>query len=59
MIAQVKVFILCNVNLCVKHFPIFHMSRTLVEDREMIASSEKICPRKGENANNQNWKGKS
>ena len=33
IIAQVQVFILCNVNMCVKHFVIFHTSRTLVEDR--------------------------
>ena len=37
IIAQVQVLIMCNVNLCVKHFVIFHTSQTLAEDREMIA----------------------
>ena len=31
----------CNVNLCVKQFALFKTSRTLVEDREMIASLDK------------------
>ena len=33
IISQVKVCILCNVNLCVKHLVIFHTSLTLLEDR--------------------------
>ena len=43
IIAKVQVFILCNVNLCVKHFAIFHKGQTLVEEKEVIASLEKIC----------------
>ena len=35
IIVQVKFCILCNVNLCVKHFAVFHMSQTIVEDREI------------------------
>ena len=38
IIVEVKVFILCNINMFVKHFALFHTSRTLVEYREMIAS---------------------
>ena len=33
--------------MCVKHLEIFHTSRTLVEDREMIASLEKSRPSRG------------
>ena len=48
-----------NVNLFVKHISLFHMSRTLVEDKHKIASFEKDLPNKGKYANNQNWKGKN
>ena len=30
---QVQIFKLCDLNLCVKQFSIFHMIRSLVEDR--------------------------
>ena len=46
-ISQVEVFILCNVNLCVKHFLLFHTIQTLVEDREIIPSSDKRRPIRG------------
>ena len=42
IIAQVQVCILFNVNLGVKHLVIFHTSQTLVEDREIITSLDKI-----------------
>ena len=57
VVAQVQACILCNVNLCVKCFALFHSSRALVEDRENIASSKKSRLSRGENMNNQNWKG--
>ena len=41
IIAQMQVCILCNKNLCVKHFTLFQTSRTLVEYREMITSLKK------------------
>ena len=59
IIAQVQVFIMCNINLCVKHFAIFHASPTLVEHRGMIASLNKIRLSKGGGANNQSCKGNS
>ena len=34
IISQVQFCILCNVNLCVKHFALFYMIRKLVEDME-------------------------
>ena len=36
-----------QVNLCVKHFALFPTSLTLVEDREMIVSLEKMLPSRG------------
>ena len=59
IIAQMQVCILFNVNMCVKHFAIFHTSRSLVEDKEMIASLEKNLAEQGVNSKNQNWKVKS
>ena len=56
IIAQVKVWILCNLNPCVKHFAIFQTSLPLVEDREMIASFGKSRPIRGRKANIQIWK---
>ena len=32
IISQVQFWILYNVNMCVKHFALFHTSKTLVED---------------------------
>ena len=34
---QIKTSIICNVNLCVKQFSLFHMIRMLVEDKEKNA----------------------
>ena len=56
IIAQVQGCILCTVNLCVKKFELFHTSRILVEDREIIASLEKSRLSRGKYASNQNWK---
>ena len=42
-----QVCILCNFNLCVEHFALFHRSPTLVEDRETIASLERSRPSRG------------
>ena len=50
---------MCDVNLCVKHFALFNMRRTLVEVRETIVSLEKMFPIRGGDANKQNWEGKS
>ena len=59
VIVHIQNCIWCNVNICVKYFSLFHTSRTLVEDKQAIASPEKDHLRKGKNANNQNWKGKN
>ena len=53
-IAQIQTCIIFSVKLFVKHFENFHTIRTLVEDKQKIASSEKDCPRQGENLNDQN-----
>ena len=45
-------------NLSVKHFALFHTSRTIVKDKQTTASPEKYRPSKGGNASNQNWRGK-
>ena len=47
VIAYIQTIILCNINLCVKHFGNFHTIRTLFEDKQTITSSEKDRPSKG------------
>ena len=59
VISQIQNCILFNFNLFVKHSAIFHTSQTLGKYKQTIASSEKDCPSKVKNVNNQNWKGKN
>ena len=48
VIGKIQYFIIYNVKICVKHFGNFHTSRTLVEYKQTIASSDKYRPSKGE-----------
>ena len=47
VIVHMQVCIMYNITLCVKHFALFHMIRTLDEDREKIASLKKSQPIRG------------
>ena len=47
VIAHIQTCILCHVNLCVKHFSLFHTSRTIIEGRQTIAPLCKYCLRNG------------
>ena len=59
LLSSIQVCTMCNLNLCLKHFALFHTSRTFFEGKEMIASLKKSRLSRGETIIIRTKKGRS